>query len=190
PLKQRPAPSDTASTVAAASSSKAQGNEHFRKGAYGEAEACYTRGISAFSSPDTIHAVPLLSNRANVRLKNGDAAGTIQDCDQLLSIVLSIFGGSERDVNGRIAVYRASREESLPADLSKDINLRETFGKTLVRRAQALEANEKWKLAKADWEVLLEYEKTEGSGVKTGASHIKYAREGLTRCGKMLGEKI
>ncbi|KAJ1019371.1 hypothetical protein NDA13_006287 [Ustilago tritici] len=192
PLKRRPIPSDASHSISSANGNKEEGNEHFRRGAYGDAEASYTRAISALessSSSDSIRLVPLLSNRANVRLKNGDASGTIADCDQLLSIVLSLFGGSQRDSNGRVAVYRASQEASLPAELA-DINLRETYGKALVRRAQALEASERWKLAKADWEVLLEFEKAEGSGVKTATSNMKFAREGLHRCGKMLGEKV
>lgn len=193
PLKRRPIPSDASHSISSANRNKQEGNDHFKRGAYGDAEASYTRGISALesssSSSESIRLVPLLSNRANVRLKNGDAAGTIADCDQLLAIVLSLFGGSQRDSDGRIAVYRASQEAALPAELA-DINLRETYGKALVRRAQALEANERWKLAKADWEVLLEYEKAEGSGVKTAASNMKFAREGLYRCGKMLGEKV
>uniref|UniRef100_V5GQN6 UBA domain-containing protein n=2 Tax=Kalmanozyma brasiliensis (strain GHG001) TaxID=1365824 RepID=V5GQN6_KALBG len=192
PLKRRPIPSDASHSISSANRNKEEGNEHFKRGAYGDAETSYTRGISALessSSSESIRLVPLFSNRANVRLKNGDAPGTVADCDQLLSIVLSLFGGSQRDANGRIAVYRASQEAPLPAEIA-DINLRETYGKALVRRAQALEAAERWKLAKADWEVLLEYEKAEGSGVKTGASNMKFAREGLHRCGKMLGEKV
>ncbi|CBQ69858.1 conserved hypothetical protein [Sporisorium reilianum SRZ2] len=192
PLKRRPIPSDASHSISSANRNKEEGNEHFRRGAYGDAEASYTRGISALessSSSESIRLVPLLSNRANVRLKNGDAPGTIADCDQLLAIVLSPFGGSQRDADGRVAVYRASQEAALPAELA-EINLRETYGKALVRRAQALEANERWKLAKADWDVLLEYEKAEGSGVKTAASNMKFAREGLHRCGKMLGEKV
>ncbi|TKY88106.1 hypothetical protein EX895_002816 [Sporisorium graminicola] len=192
PLKRRPIPSDASHSISSANRNKEEGNEHFRRGAYGDAEASYTRGISALessSSSESIRLVPLLSNRANARLKNGDAPGTIADCDQLLAIVLSLFGGSQRDASGRVAVYRASQEAALPAELA-DVNLRETYGKALVRRAQALEANERWKLAKADWEVLLEYEKAEGSGVRTASSNMKFAREGLHRCGKMLGEKV
>ena len=192
PLKRRAVPSDASHSISSANRNKEEGNQHFRRGAYGDAEASYTRGISALessSSSESIRLVPLLSNRANVRLKNGDAPGAIADCDQLLAIVLSLFGGSRRDSSGRVAVYRASQEAALPAELA-DINLRETYGKALVRRAQALEASERWKLAKADWEVLLEYEKMEGSGVKTAASNIKFAREGLHRCGKMLGDKV
>ncbi|SPO30179.1 related to SWA2 - Auxilin-like protein involved in vesicular transport [Ustilago trichophora] len=189
--KRRPIPSDASHSISSANRNKQEGNDHFRRGAYGDAETSYTRGISALesSSSDSIRLVPLLSNRANVRLKNGDAAGTIADCDQLLTIILSLFGGSQRDANGKIAVYRASQEAALPAELA-EINLRETYGKALVRRAQALEASERWKQAKADWEVLLEYEKAEGSGVKTATSNMKFAREGLYRCGKMLGEKV
>ncbi|KAJ9475594.1 Auxilin-like clathrin uncoating factor SWA2 [Pseudozyma hubeiensis] len=192
PLKRRPIPSDASHSISSANRNKQEGNEHFKRGAYADAETSYTRGISALessSSTESVRLVPLLSNRANVRLKNGDATGTIADCDQLLSIVLSLFGGSQRDASGRIAVYRASQEAGLPAELA-EVNLRETYGKALVRRAQALETKERWKLAKADWEVLLEYEKAEGSGVKTAASNMRFAREGLFRCGKMLGEKV
>jgi hypothetical protein len=66
------------------------------------------------------------------------------------------------------------------------VKLRETFGKALVRRAQALEASERWKLARADWAVLLEYEQLEGSGVRTTTSHLTFARQGMERCSRML----
>lgn len=191
-LKRRPIPSDASHTISSANRNKEEGNAHFQRGAYGDAESSYTKGISALesSNENSVRLVPLLSNRANVRMKNGDASGTIADCDRLVGIILSLFGGSERDTNTqRVSVYRASQEAPLPADLG-DVNLRETFGKALVRRAQALEAGEKWKFAKADWEVLLEYEKMEGSGVKTGGNNMKFAREGLARCSKMLGERV
>lgn len=193
PVKRRAIGSDASHSICSAKRNKEEGNEHFKRGAYADAEASYTRGISALSSSssscESVRLVPLLSNRANVRLKNGDATGTISDCDQILAIVLSPFGGSERDADGRIGVYKPSEEAALPAELA-DVNLRESYAKALVRRAQALEANERWKLAKADWQVLLEYEKLEGSGIRTTASNIKFAREGLYRCGRMLGDKV
>ncbi|ETS65139.1 hypothetical protein PaG_00197 [Moesziomyces aphidis] len=186
-LKRRAIPREASHTISSAARNKDEGNDHFRRGAYADAEASYTRGIAALesSSFDSVRLVPLLSNRANVRLKNGDTAGTIGDCDRLVGIVLAPFGGGERDASGRVAVYRPSQEADLPAELG-DVKLRETFGKALVRRAQALEASERWKLARADWAVLLEYEQLEGSGVRTTTSHLTFARQGMERCSRML----
>ncbi|GAC75497.1 FOG: TPR repeat [Moesziomyces antarcticus T-34] len=186
-LKRRAIPREASHTISSAARNKDEGNEHFRRGAYADAEASYTRGIAALesSSFDSVRLVPLLSNRANVRLKNGDTAGTIGDCDRLVGIVLAPFGGGERDASGRVAVYRPSQEADLPAELG-EVKLRETFGKALVRRAQALEASERWKLARADWAVLLEYEQLEGSGVRTTTSHLTFARQGMERCSRML----
>ncbi len=186
-LKRRAIPREASHTISSAARNKDEGNDHFRRGAYADAEASYTRGIAALESDsaDSVRLVPLLSNRANVRLKNGDTAGTIRDCDQLVRIVLAPFGGGERDASGRVAVYRPSQEADLPAELG-EVKLRETFGKALVRRAQALEASERWKLAGADWAVLLEYEQLEGSGVRTATSNIKFARQGIQRCSQML----
>lgn len=185
-LKRRPIPSDSSYSISSANLHKDEGNAHFKLGAYGDAESSYTKGIAALSG-DSIRLVPLLSNRANVRLKNGDTTGTVKDCDQILGTIMSIFGGSARDGEGKIKIYPASQEAPLPAEVG-EVNLRETFGKALLRRAQALEAGEKWKLARADWEVLLEYEKAEGSGAKSGGKHMALAREGLRRCGKALGD--
>ncbi len=65
-----------------------------------------------------------------------------------LAIVLSLFGGSQWRMRTVASPSTGlARKRNLPAELAM-FNLRETFGKALVRRAQALEANERWKLAK------------------------------------------
>ncbi|KAN0062971.1 auxilin-like clathrin-binding protein required for normal clathrin function [Thecaphora frezii] len=175
PKVYRQVPDDEPASVAASGRHKAEGNEHFKKGAYGEAESCYTRGIEALSA-QSLRLVPLLNNRANARLKNGSAAAAIEDCEAVLRLIQA----------GALGIYRPSGEHPLPAELARDVNLRDAYAKALLRKAQACEALEKWQPADQAWELLLDYEKREGSGA-SGVNNMRFARDGAARCGKMLG---
>ncbi|EPQ27353.1 uncharacterized protein PFL1_05274 [Pseudozyma flocculosa PF-1] len=186
----RSIPADDASAVAAASRHKNEGNEQFKKGAYGDAEASYTRGVDALSSA-SLRLVPLLNNRANARLKNGSAAAAVEDCERVLALIHPGGGGG-----GASSFYRPSAEHALPGEVARDVNLRDGYAKALLRKAQASEALEKWGAADETWQLLLEYEKQEGSGGggggvggAGGVNNLRFARDGIARCGKMLGRR-
>ncbi|WFD28029.1 auxilin-like clathrin-binding protein required for normal clathrin function [Malassezia nana] len=167
-------PDDTG-VVAHAMRLKEVGNRHYVQGAYADAEVHYTQALDMLPCT-SLWRVPLLNNRANVRLKNGDGEGTISDCALCLSLIVlpSMPDG----------LYRAS-VDALPSSHAS-LNLREAYAKSLNQRARAYEALEKYALARKDWAQLLLYERLEGSGVKSGEMHRRAASEGTARCDRML----
>lgn len=171
----RSLPSEDDRAVARATEHKDRGNAHFYRGAYAEAEAEYTKALDALP-PTSLWCVPLLNNRANVRLKNGDSDGTLSDCTASIELIVL---PTMQD-----GMYRPS-QDALPASHAS-LTLREAYAKSVSQRARAYEANEKWALAKQDWERLAQYERVEGSGVKSGEAHRRAACEGLTRCARIL----
>lgn len=175
PATVRTVAADDAGVVAHAMRLKEQGNQHFIKGAYAEAEVQYTQALEALPRT-SLWRVPLLNNRANVRLKNGDGEGTIQDCVLCLELIIppSMAPG----------MYRPS-QDALPSSHAS-LNLREAYAKSLNQRARAHETLEQWSLARQDWTQLLSYERLEGSGVKSGEMHRRAASDGVARCDRML----
>lgn len=181
PLRERNlVPEDTAATSSSAEH-KAAGNASFKQGAYGDAEAAYTRAIDVL--PDaSLRRVPLFNNRANARLKNGDSAAALKDCDAVLALIVP---ASSEEPTPR---YYPQQEAPLPASLTDaGVNLRDAWAKALLRRAQAKEALERWAPARKDWEALMAFEKEEGSG-RLGVQNLRAAQDGNARCGKMLGD--
>lgn len=168
------APEDT-TLVNRATHHKDQGNMHFLRGAYADAEEQYTKALDLL--PHTsLWRIPLLNNRANVRLKNGNSAGASADCTASINLIVlpSMQGG----------IYRPS-QDALPASHASLI-LREAYAKSVSQRARAYEAVEKYALAKQDWDKLARYERAEGSGVKSGETHRRAAMDGIARCERML----
>lgn len=168
---------DDLQPAGASAKHKEVGNAAFKKGAYGEAEAAYTAALQTL--PETsLRRIPLLNNRANARLKNGDASAASRDCSAVLTLIVG---------DGNIAtVYTASSENPLPASVAAEVNLRDGYGKALVRRAQAYEMLERWLPAMKDWQLLERYEKQEGSGATSGFRNMKSAQEGIKRCRGMV----
>lgn len=171
----RSLPPEDARAVARATEHKDRGNAHFYRGAYAEAEAEYTKALDVLS-PTSLWRIPLLNNRANVRLKNGDSDGTLSDCTASIELIVL---PTMQD-----GMYRPS-QDAMPASHAS-LTLREAYAKSVSQRARAYEANEKWALAKQDWERLAHYERVEGSGVKSGEAHRRAACEGLARCARIL----
>ncbi|WFD29092.1 auxilin-like clathrin-binding protein required for normal clathrin function [Malassezia sp. CBS 17886] len=178
-LPPRTLPSEDAASVSRAATLKAVGNDAFQRGAYAEAEEHYTHALASLHS-DSLRRVPLLNNRANVRLKNGDSDGAIADCTASLALIVPESSG------GDSAMYRAGLDAPLPAELREAVHLREAFAKSVAQRARAHEAKERWALARKDWSLLHQYERSEGSGTRTGDGSRRSAAEGIARCDGML----
>lgn len=177
PVPRTLAPED-ASAVAHATRLKDTGNAAFQRGAYAEAEQLYTQALDVLS-PTSLWRVPLLNNRANVRLKNGNHEGTIADTTCVIELIVL---PAMRETSP--PMYRPS-SDALPPSYSA-LNLREAYAKSIAQRARALETGEKWAMAKRDWELLSAYERAEGSGVRSGETHRRAAADGVARCDKML----
>ncbi|PWN26565.1 hypothetical protein BDZ90DRAFT_233171 [Jaminaea rosea] len=168
--------SDTQGYPSAALTLKTKGNDAFKLGSYGEAEAQYTSALDALGAEaESLRRIPLLNNRAQARLKNGDASAAARDCTQVLELVVGRDGGKGQQH------FLPSHEAPLPPPLAGEVNLRDSYGKALLRRAQAYEMLERYLPAYKDWELLQRYEKSEGSGAANGVKNLRAAQEGVKR---------
>ncbi|KAK0547584.1 auxilin-like clathrin-binding protein required for normal clathrin function [Tilletia horrida] len=177
--------SDSARAISAASAAKQAGNEAFKRGNYAEAESHYTKALDSLED-GSLRRVVLLNNRAQARLKNGEAGPAMRDCDAVLAIIVPpTKASSSSSANNNIKIYRPREETPLPDELAAEVNLRDAWSKAVLRRAQACEMMERWLSAKSGWDALLQFEKEEGS--KNGVGNMRSAKEGLGRCEDMIG---
>lgn len=173
---------DNPAAVQSAEQHRQRGNELFKRGAYGEAEAAYTAGLDVLqANAKSLRRIVLLNNRANTRLKNGDARAALQDTMEVLTLIVV----KENERSSPFLLYRPSLESPLPVPEYAQINLREGYAKALFRRAQAEELLERWDTAQSVWALLEKYEKEEGSG-SSGVSNMRAAQDGRQRCNKMV----
>ncbi|KAK4703030.1 hypothetical protein P7C70_g3191, partial [Phenoliferia sp. Uapishka_3] len=167
----RSIPPTTPAQIAASSTHKAAGNDHFKLGRFSDAEASYSRAIESLPESHPI-LVPLYNNRAAARLKHGDERGASEDCTICVVIILGPNGlGASGE---RLNLDGLADEEG--------VNMREQLGKALGKRAKAFEVMEKWEDAERDWKVVMEG----GEGLVRPAGGSKLVSEGLARCRKML----
>jgi len=156
----------SAAQITAAAGHKAKGNDHFKLGRYAEADAAYTSAISSLPSGH-ITLVTLHNNRAATRLKLGESGTAAADC----TAAIELIGPG----------YHPSKETPLPADV--DVKLGDALVKATVKRAQAYEMGEKWKLALEDWERVLGFDASLSS---TAAASKAQASEGVRRAKRAL----
>ncbi|KAK3707326.1 auxilin-like clathrin-binding protein required for normal clathrin function [Vermiconidia calcicola] len=111
------------------------GGEHFKRGDYASAHESYTAALTPLPLTHPI-AIIVLSNHALTALKTGDAKVAVSDADQVLSIIGPGQGAGEVIDLGGVE----GRKE-----------MKEFFGKALMRKAEALEHMEKYADAAAVW---------------------------------------
>ncbi|KAK4049738.1 auxilin-like clathrin-binding protein required for normal clathrin function [Microbotryomycetes sp. JL221] len=163
-----------------AMSHKEKGNELFKLGRFGDADATYSEAIAALPA-GTIVLVPLYNNRAAARLRNGEERRAAEDCTEVLTLILGSNSADSSTLVSRLEVS-ALQAETLPAE-AKDVNLVEQLGKALSKRAKAHEATEKWSKAGDDWAAILQG----GDVLLKAAGGVKLVNEGAARCRKMTG---
>ncbi|TFK94867.1 hypothetical protein K466DRAFT_535010 [Polyporus arcularius HHB13444] len=168
PLTQRQAVSAPQSAIAASAQKKAAGTEKFKLGQYGEAETLYSAAITALPDKHLL-LVPLYNNRALTRLKNGDAAGAIEDC----TVVIDLIGP---------AYHPAKEAKVTREDEGAGVDLADGLIKAWRRRAEAYEGKEKWELAKQDWETI--------AGSEFAGKARTEAFTGISRCRRMLNTNV
>lgn len=122
----------SSAALASAEQYKAKGTAAFKLGAYADAEAAYSQAISALPTNHLL-LVLLFNNRALARLRTGDSHGAEADASSSLSL---------------IGPFDPTREHSM----QQGVDLGEGALKAWKRRAEALEAREKWEEAGKDWE--------------------------------------
>ncbi|KAI9674617.1 MAG: hypothetical protein M1829_003699 [Trizodia sp. TS-e1964] len=153
-------PPATNSALENSASLRRKGTEQFKLGDFAAAHISYSRALSPL--PDT-HPVTIivLCNRALVNLKTGDAKSAIADAEAALSTIGPSKGEGE--------IIRLGGSEG-------DKDMRDFFGKALMRKAEGLEQLEKWSEALLVWREAVE------AGIG-GATCI----QGRGRCEKAIG---
>ncbi|EWC47514.1 hypothetical protein DRE_00482 [Drechslerella stenobrocha 248] len=159
--KPRQVPSLPQPVLSASTTSRAAGTDAFKRGDYPLALSHYTASLSGVPTAHPIRFL-ILTNRAIVQIKLGDSKAAIEDCDAVISGI-----GTSRGAG-----------ESFDVGDGTNKDMKEVWGKAVVRRAEALEHLERWLDAAAAWGLALE------SGVG-GAS----ASTGKSRCEKVLAPK-
>lgn len=181
---RRPPVSVSPAALSRALAHKATGNDHFKLGRFSDASQAYSLALEALP-PGWIGRIVLLNNRAQSRLKSGEEKLAAGDCAEALEILLL----GPYPEGGKIDTGALERESGELAHEVRQIgggsvDLRDQLGKSLGRRAKALEVTEKWQLGLRDWEQV----RSLGDDIVTkGAGGNKLVGDGIARCRKMLG---
>jgi hypothetical protein len=160
----RAIPSLSPTALATSSQHRLAGTAHFKRGDYASAHESYSSSLSALPSSHPITIV-LLCNRALTSLKTGIPKSAVSDADMALEIIGVSRGDGEVIDLG-------------PGEGGGSKDMKEFYGKALMRKAEALEHLERWKEAGEVWQLCVEH----GVGAST-------AIQGRQRCEKALAPK-
>jgi hypothetical protein len=128
-------PSVSPSALSSSAASRKKGGEAFKRGDFAAAHESYTSALSPLPPTHPI-AIIVLCNRALTAIKTGDPKVAVSDADQALAII-----GPGQGAN-----------ESIELGAGEGVkDMREFFGKALMRKAEALEHMEKWSDAAGVW---------------------------------------
>lgn len=133
PSRQIPAVSPAA--LSASAGHRKTGGEAFKRGDYAAAHESYTAALTPLPASHPIMII-VLSNRSLTALKTGDAKTAVSDADRALELIGVGQGVSESIELGS-------------SEATKD--MRDFYGKALMRKAEALEHMEKWADATSVW---------------------------------------
>ncbi|KAF2734609.1 hypothetical protein EJ04DRAFT_543466 [Polyplosphaeria fusca] len=158
PPRQIPPASSSALTTSAAHRQK--GSEAFKRGDYSAAHTSYSAALSPLPQSHPVTII-LLCNRAVTNIKVGDPKAAVADADAALAI---------------IGISRGEGEKIAMGGGEGDKDMKDFFGRALMRKAEALEHMEKWADAGKVWKDAVE------AGVG-GSISI----QGRNRCDKAAG---
>jgi hypothetical protein len=140
PPKARKIPDVSSSAISTSAAHRQAGTDAFKRGDFAEAHSAYTRALQPLPPSHPILIV-LYCNRALTSIKVGDPKAAIADADSALEII-----GVSRGEGEQISLGHA---EGL-----KD--MKEFYGKALMRKAEGLENTEKWVEAVRVWKLAVE----------------------------------
>ena len=138
PPRSIPPVSPTALSTSA--SHRKVGGEHYKRGDYAAAHDSYTAALHPLPPTHPI-AIIVLSNHSLTALKTGDAKTSVSDADRALDLIGPTFGIGETIDLG---AGEGTKE------------MREFYGKALMRKAEALEHMEKYPDAATIWRQAIE----------------------------------
>ncbi|KAI5365073.1 Putative UBA-like superfamily, tetratricopeptide-like helical domain superfamily [Septoria linicola] len=133
-------PSVTTSALATSAQHRKTGGEAYKRGDYASAHEAYAAALRPLPAQHPVTII-VLSNRSMTALKTGDPKLAISDADQALAVI-----GASQGVGETIDLGAGEG--------TKD--MREFYGKALMRKAEALEHLEKWTEAAAIWRTAVE----------------------------------
>lgn len=128
-------PPVSSSALSSSSSDRQRGSDAFKRGDYSAAHTAYTSALSPLPPSHPVMIV-VLCNRAVTNIKVGDPKAAIADADTALEI---------------IGISRGEGEKIATGGLEGDKDMKEFYGKALMRKAEALENMEKWGDAHKVW---------------------------------------
>lgn len=155
-------PSVSPTVLSTSAQHRKAGGEAFKRGDYASAHESYSAALRPLPPTHPI-AIIVYTNRALTGIKTGDAKSAVSDADEALRVI--------GDSQGLGEVIELGGGEGTK-------EMREFFGKALMRKAEALEHMEKWKDAAAVWQSAV------GAGVG-GAVSLR----GRDRCEKAAAPK-
>ena len=161
PTAHRPAVPISPSDLAKSTQSRQRGSEAFKLGDYSSALNHYSSALSPLPMGHTLRVL-LLCNRAICNLKVGDARACLVDCEDALALI------GDRRGEGELVVLGEGEEK----------NMSVFWEKAWSRKAEGLEALEKWAEAGKAWTILAE-------AGKGGPNALK----GRARCEKAVPPK-
>lgn len=161
---QRNIPSLSQAALANSTQHRLAGTAHFKRGDYASAHESYSSSLSALPISHPITII-LLCNRALTSIKTGVAKSAVSDADTALALIGISRGDGETIDLG-------------PGEGGGIKDMKEFYGKALMRKAEALEHLERWKEAGDAWKLCVEH----GVGAST-------AIQGRQRCEKALAPK-
>lgn len=118
-----------------ATSSRTSGTESFKRGDYTQAEVFYSQALQSIPDKHLLRTI-VLSNRSAAYMKLGDSKASLKDALEGLDIIGPGFGAEEFAEPGK--------------------PLKDIWSKLLIRKAEALEAAEKFKDSLEAWNLLIE----------------------------------
>ncbi|OAL45181.1 hypothetical protein IQ07DRAFT_684148 [Pyrenochaeta sp. DS3sAY3a] len=128
-------PPVSSSALNTSASDRQKGSEAFKRGDYSAAHVAYSSALGPLPQSHPVTII-VLCNRALTNIKVGDPKAAIADADAALAI---------------IGVSRGEGERISPGGLEADKDMKEFYGKALMRKAEALENMEKWSDAHKVW---------------------------------------
>jgi hypothetical protein len=131
----RRVPPVSSSALNSSAADRQKGSEAFKRGDYSAAHTAYTSALSPLPQSHPVTII-VLCNRAVTNIKVGDPKAAIADADAALAV---------------IGMSRGEGEKIATGGMEGEKDMKEFYGKALMRKAEALENMEKWGDAHQVW---------------------------------------
>ncbi|RDI84437.1 hypothetical protein Vi05172_g5703 [Venturia inaequalis] len=133
-------PQVSPSALSVSASHRQNGSEAFKRGDYSAAHTHYTSALRGIPTSHPVIVI-IMCNRALTNIKVGDPKAAVSDAESALSI---------------IGISRGDGEKIAPGGSEGEKDMKEFYGKALMRKAEALEHMEKWTDAAKVWKDAVE----------------------------------